>query len=684
MNSFTKPRVQVETRSRDSAPSRRLNTMNRFQIDARFEPAGDQPGAIDGLVQNVKAGREHQVLLGVTGSGKTFTVAQVVQKLQRPTIVIAHNKTLAGQLYREFKELFPNNAVEYFVSYYDYYLPEAYVPTSDTYVAKESHINDEIDRLRHSATRAILERRDTLVVASVSCIFGMGNPESYRGNLLEVSVGDKVSPQEVLPRLVKMQYEREQYDFYRGCFRLRGEVLEVFPASEANRAVRISFWGDTIEQIEEVDPLTGQVLASLGRALIMANTHYASPPEVIEKAMKGIRAELKGRLEEFHALGKPHYAERLEQRTSYDLEMLEISGHCAGIENYSRYLDGRASGEAPWTLLDYFPKDYLCVVDESHVSLPQITGMYKGDRSRKQTLVDYGFRLPSALDNRPLTFEEWLERVGQVVHASATPGEWELKQAGSAVVEQIVRPTGLLDPVMEIRPARTQVDDLLPEIKTRIERKERVLVGTLTKRMAEDLTEYLREQGISAAYLHSDIDTLERLELLYTLRSGKYDVLVGINLLREGLDLPEVSLVAVLDADKEGFLRAERSLIQVAGRAARNVGGRVILYADKMTGSIERAMSETDRRREIQEAYNQEHGITPKTIQKPLLSMPRIGDKKKEKKGRGRGNWKADSLEDEIGRLRKQMREAAKKLEFEAAARLRDSIAELQEMLLKN
>jgi len=658
--------------------------MNRFQIDARFEPAGDQPGAIDGLVQNVKAGREHQVLLGVTGSGKTFTVAQVVQKLQRPTIVIAHNKTLAGQLYREFKELFPNNAVEYFVSYYDYYLPEAYVPTSDTYVAKESHINDEIDRLRHSATRAILERRDTLVVASVSCIFGMGNPESYRGNLLEVSVGDKVSPQEVLPRLVKMQYEREQYDFYRGCFRLRGEVLEVFPASEANRAVRISFWGDTIEQIEEVDPLTGQVLASLGRALIMANTHYASPPEVIEKAMKGIRAELKGRLEEFHALGKPHYAERLEQRTSYDLEMLEISGHCAGIENYSRYLDGRASGEAPWTLLDYFPKDYLCVVDESHVSLPQITGMYKGDRSRKQTLVDYGFRLPSALDNRPLTFEEWLERVGQVVHASATPGEWELKQAGSAVVEQIVRPTGLLDPVMEIRPARTQVDDLLPEIKTRIERKERVLVGTLTKRMAEDLTEYLREQGISAAYLHSDIDTLERLELLYTLRSGKYDVLVGINLLREGLDLPEVSLVAVLDADKEGFLRAERSLIQVAGRAARNVGGRVILYADKMTGSIERAMSETDRRREIQEAYNQEHGITPKTIQKPLLSMPRIGDKKKEKKGRGRGNWKADSLEDEIGRLRKQMREAAKKLEFEAAARLRDSIAELQEMLLKN
>lgn len=659
--------------------------MNRFQIDAKFDPAGDQPGAIDALVQGVEEGRKHQVLLGVTGSGKTFTVAHLVERVQRPTIVMAHNKTLAGQLYREFKELFPNNAVEYFVSYYDYYTPEAYVPTSDTYVAKESHINDEIDRLRHSATRAILERRDTLVVASVSCIFGMGNPESYRANLLEVSVGDKLSPQEVLPRLVKMQYEREQFDFYRGCFRLRGDVLEVFPASEANRAVRFSFWGDTVERIEEVDPLTGQVLASIGRALILANTHYASPPEVIQKAMDSIKGELKGRLEEFHALGKPHYAERLEQRTSYDLEMLEISGHCSGIENYARYLDGRQPGEAPWTLLDYFPKDYLCIVDESHVSLPQVTGMYKGDRSRKQTLVDYGFRLPSALDNRPLTFEEWQGRSGQVVYASATPGDWELKQAGPAVVEQIVRPTGLLDPVMEIRPARTQVDDLLPEIKARAKRKERVLVATLTKRMAEDLTEYLREQGVSAAYLHSDIDTLERLELLYTLRSGKYDVLVGINLLREGLDLPEVSLVAVLDADKEGFLRAERSLIQVAGRAARNVGGLVILYADKVTGSIARAMGETDRRRVIQEAYNEEHGITPKTIEKPLLAMPRLGEKKRpEKRGRGKGDWQADSLEDEIGRLRRQMREAAKKLEFEAAARLRDSIAELQEMLLKN
>ena len=657
--------------------------MNRFQIEARFAPAGDQPAAIDALVKGVEAGSEHQVLLGVTGSGKTFTVAHLVERLQRPTIVIAHNKTLAGQLYREFKELFPNNAVEYFVSYYDYYTPEAYVPTSDTYVAKESHINDEIDRLRHSATRAILERRDTLVVASVSCIFGMGNPNTYRANLLEVAVGDKLSPQEVLPRLVKMQYEREQYDFFRGCFRLRGDVLEVFPASEANRAIRISFWGETVESIEEVDPLTGQVLAPIGRAFILANTHYASPPEVIEKAMKGIRGELKGRLEEFHAMGKPHYAERLEQRTSYDLEMLEISGHCAGIENYARYLDGRSSGEAPWTLLDYFPRDYLCVVDESHVSLPQITGMYKGDRSRKQTLVDYGFRLPSALDNRPLTFEEWQGRVGQVIHASATPGEWELKRAGAGVVEQIVRPTGLLDPVMEIRPARTQVDDLLPEIKARVKRKERVLVGTLTKRMAEDMTEFLREQGISAAYLHSDIDTLERLELLYTLRSGKYDVLVGINLLREGLDLPEVSLVAVLDADKEGFLRAERSLIQVAGRAARNVRGLVILYADKITGSIERAMSETVRRRAIQHAYNIDHDIRPTTIVKPLLSMPRIGEKKKEKRGR-KGDWRSDSLEDEIGRLRKKMREAAKQLEFEAAARLRDSIAELQELLLKN
>jgi len=657
--------------------------MRKFEIVSEFSPAGDQPGAIAALSSGIDEGCGHQVLLGVTGSGKTFTIAQVIERVQRPALVIAHNKTLAAQLYREFKELFPHNAVEYFVSYYDYYMPEAYVPGTDTYVAKESHINDEIDRLRHSATRAILERRDTIVVASVSCIFAMGDPSAYRQMMMELKVGDEAPPDSLVAGLVEMQYTREQFDFYRGCFRLRGDTLEVFPSWEANRVLRVSFWGDTVERIEEVDPLTGAAHSSVSQVLILPNTHYASAQVTISRAMDDIREELRRRLKELRDAGKPYYAERLEQRTLYDLEMLEISGRCAGIENYSRFMDGRKPGEPPWTLLDFFPEDFLCVVDESHVTYPQISGMFKGDRSRKEVLVRYGFRLPSALDNRPLTFDETMARLGQIVSISATPGDWELEQADGPPVEQIVRPTGLLDPAMEVRPATTQVEDLLPEIRGRVERKQRVLVATLTKRMAEELTEYLKEQGISAAYLHADIDTLERMELLFALRQGKYDVLVGINLLREGLDLPEVSLVAVLDADKEGFLRAERSLIQVAGRAARNLDGKVILYADDITRSIQSALRETSRRREIQESYNREHGIVPRSIEKALIPMPRIG-KTVSVELRGAGGWKRDVLEKEILRLRKEMKEAARRLEFERAAELRDTIAELQEVAVKS
>ena len=658
--------------------------MAKFRIQSDFSPAGDQPAAIDKLVLGLESGRPHQVLLGVTGSGKTFTVANIIERVQRPTLVMAHNKTLAGQLYREFKELLPDNSVEYFVSYYDYYQPEAYMPRTDTYIAKESHINDEIDRLRHSATRAVLERRDTVVVASVSCIFAMGNPESYREMTMELSVGQEVERERVVRRLVELQYVREAYDFYRGNFRLRGDTLELFPASEAARCLRISFWGDTVERIEEVDPLTGTSLGKLERALILANSHYVTPGDVMERGMDAIRGELKGRIEEFHRIGKPHYAERLEQRTLYDLEMLEISGFCSGIENYSRHMDGRAPGEAPWTLLDYFPPDFLCIVDESHVTIPQLQGMHKGDRARKESLVNHGFRLPSALDNRPLTFEEWQHRIKQVVHISATPGDWELALAGDGVAEQIVRPTGLLDPVIEVRPAVTQVENLLPELKARAERGQRSLVATLTKRMAEDLTEFIREQGVSAAYLHSDIDTLERMELLHALRAGEYDVLVGINLLREGLDLPEVSLVAVLDADKEGFLRAERSLIQVSGRAARNVEGLVLFYADRMTGSMQRALDESTRRRVRQTAHNKKHGITPRTIEKPLMPMPRLADKPKGARQRAEKEaWRADIIEGEIASLTKEMKKAARALDFERAADLRDAISELTTLLMQ-
>jgi len=663
--------------------------MHEFRLEAPFGPAGDQPEAIRQLVESVNSGRRHQVLLGVTGSGKTFTVANVIERVGRPVLVMAHNKTLAAQLYREFKELFPSNSVEYFVSYYDYYQPEAYVPRTDTYIAKESSINDEIDRLRHSATRATLERRDTIVVASVSCIFALGNPEAYRSILLELVEGQEVDLDGVLRRLVQMQYTREVFDFYRGCFRLRGDTLEIFPSWEAARVVRVSLFGDTVERLEEVDPLTGKVLGRLTKALILANSHHVTPPSELRRAARAIRKELKLRCDEFHAQGHPYYAERLEQRTSYDLELLEVAGHCAGIENYSRHLDGRATGEPPWTLLDYFPKDFLCVIDESHVSLPQIRGMYKGDRARKQTLVDYGFRLPSALDNRPLTFEEWLGRVPQLLHVSATPGEWEVEEAEGRVVEQIVRPTGLLDPVIEIRPAGNQVESVLDEVKLRVARGQRSLIATLTKRMAEDLTEHLRENGVSAAYMHADVETLERVELLHALRSGKFDVLVGINLLREGLDLPEVSLVAVLDADKEGFLRATRSLIQVSGRAARHVEGTVLLFADKMTDSMRATIEESSRRRAIQQAYNEANGIIPVSISKALTAPVRAAmDAAPIRRGSGSGNdfaelVKKEALEAEIASLRRKMSKAAKELEFEEAARLRDEIARLQLIVLE-
>jgi excinuclease ABC subunit B len=657
--------------------------MGTFEIKAPFEPAGDQPAAIAGLAAGLRQGKRHQVLLGVTGSGKTYTIAKVIEEVQRPALVIAHNKTLAAQLYREFKELFPSSAVEYFVSYYDYFQPEAYIPVTDTYIAKESNINDEIDRLRHAATRAVMERRDVIIVASVSCIFAMGNPETYRDTTLTIEEGSTSSIEALSRALVRMQYKREQYDFERGCFRVRGDTLEVFPASEVQRVLRISFFGDTVERIDEADPVTGRKLSGLDRAVVFANTHYVTPRDVLQRAMDAIRAELAQRKEELLKAGKPHLAERLDERTLYDLELLEVSGFCPGVENYSRFLDGRKRGEPPWTLLSYFPNDFVCIVDESHVTIPQLAGMYHGDRVRKENLVEYGFRLPSALDNRPLTFDEWRDRVGQVIYVSATPGDWEVEQAGGRVQELVVRPTGLLDPAMEVRPAANQVENLLPEVRARVEKKQRVLVATLTKRMAEDLTEFLRENGINAAYLHSDIDTLERVELLYSLRQGRHDVLVGINLLREGLDLPEVGLVAVLDADKEGFLRAYRSLVQVSGRAARNADGTVILYADRETDSIRQALAECARRRALQDAHNRKHGITPTTIQKPLLAMPRLGDARAAGPDAS-GGWKQEVIEAEIAALRREMRDAAKRLEFEKAAELRDKIASLTQMLVES
>ncbi len=660
----------------------------KFQLVSQFEPTGDQPQAIETLVRWINEGVRHMVLKGVTGSGKTFTMANVIARANRPTLVIAPNKTLAAQLYNEFKKLFPYNAVEYFVSYYDYYQPEAYIPASDTYIEKDASINELIDRLRHSATAAVLSRRDVIVVASVSCIYGLGSPEEYSRMHLYLRVGQEYPRERILRRLVTMHYERRDYDFTRGSFRVRGDVIEIFPAHEEKRAIRVELFGDEIESLKVIDPFRGKVLGRIESVTIFPGTHYVTSEDRLERAIEGIKEELAERVAWFKEQGRLLEAERLLKRTLFDLEMLEEMGFCHGIENYSRYLDGRAPGEPPYTLLDYFPDDFLIFIDESHITIPQLQGMYRGDRSRKETLVEYGFRLPSALDNRPLTFEEFEARVNQVIYVSATPGDYELEKAGEHLVEQIIRPTGLMDPKIEVRPARHQIDDLVAEIKERLSRGERVLVCTLTKRMAEELTEYLNDLGIKAKYLHSDIKTLERARLIRDLRRGAFDVLVGINLLREGLDLPEVSLVAILDADKEGFLRSERSLIQIAGRAARNVNGTVILYADTMTESMRRAMEETERRRRIQEEYNREHGIVPQTIKKGLedaLSRFYEGDYL-ELDELVADEEKFEDLEElkrAMKQTEKEMREAAKKLEFERAAALRDRLFRLRQLYLE-
>ncbi len=658
-----------------------------FTLRAPFEPAGDQVEAINRLTQGLQDGLAFQTLLGVTGSGKTFTMAKLIEGTGRPTLVLSHNKTLAAQLYQEFKAFFPDNAVEYFVSYYDYYQPEAYVPTSDTYIEKETSINEEIDRMRLAATRSLFERRDVIIVASVSCIYGLGSPEAYFGMLQMFEVGSEAPLEEVLRQLAKMQYQRTNLDLAPGSFRLRGDVLEVWPPYD-DGAIRISFWGDEVESIARIDPVRGAVVESIDRLPLYPRTHYVTPRERLLAAIDGIRSELDERLAVLRAEERLLEAQRLAQRTLFDLEMLTELGYCQGIENYSRHLTGRAPGEPPPTLLDYFPRDFLCIVDESHVTVPQVQGMFHGDRSRKQTLVEFGFRLPSALDNRPLTFEEFEARLHQVMFVSATPGPYELRQSEGEVVEQLIRPTGLLDPAVEVRPAAHQVDDLLAEIRTVTSRGERVLVTVLTKRMAEDLTTYLAEMAVRVRYLHSEVQTLERMAILADLRRGEFDVLVGINLLREGLDLPEVSLVAVLDADQEGFLRSETSLIQTIGRAARHLNGRAILYADRRTGSIERALGETERRRAKQAEYNARHGIEPRSIIKdvsnPLVAMSELDymtPRSPRERVAERETWDpsdSGSLYQLIAELEKRMREAAKRLEFEEAARLRDRVKELR------
>jgi len=657
-----------------------------FKLVSAYQPQGDQPAAIEALYKNLVDGVPQQVLLGVTGSGKTFTMANVVARINRPTLVMAPNKTLAAQLYNEFKSLFPENAVRYFVSYYDYYQPEAYVPSTDTFIEKDSSINDEIDKLRHSATKALLERNDVLIVASVSCIYGLGEPEVYFEMLAFLEEGQRIERDRLLRKLVDIQYQRNDYDFHRGTFRVRGDTVEVFPAYEESRAVRVEFFGDEIEGLYEIDPLRGQVIRKLSSVAIYPASHYVTTSDRMEVAVHDIRQELRDRLAEFRAQNKLLEAQRLEQRTMYDLELLSEMGVCPGIENYSRHLTGRLPGQPPPVLLDYFPKNYLLFIDESHVTVPQIGGMYRGDRSRKQTLVDYGFRLPSALDNRPLNFEEFESFVNQVTYVSATPGNYELRGAEGLVVEQLIRPTGLVDPEIEVRKAGTQVDDLLEEIRRRVECNERVLVTCLTKKMAEDLTDYYQDLGVRVRYLHSDIDTIERVEIIRSLRKGEFDVLVGINLLREGLDLPEVSLVAILDADKEGFLRSERSLIQTIGRAARNINGRVIMYADRITESMRKALDETDRRRAKQLEYNVEHGITPTTIVKAIDAslvemyspewavVPDISESPQE----AEEYVAPHELSNRISALRREMMEAAKELEYERAATLRDQIKRLE------
>ncbi len=649
-----------------------------FQLVSEYKPTGDQPAAIEQLADGVKAGHRFQTLLGVTGSGKTFTIANVVSKLNKPTLVIAHNKTLAAQLTAEFKEFFPNNAVEYFVSYYDYYQPEAYIPQSDTFIEKDAKINDEIDKLRHSATSALFERNDVLIVASVSSIFGLGSPFRYQENVLSLRVGMERPRNDVLHKLVDMQYDRNDINFTRGTFRVRGDVLEIVPASHGEKALRIEFFGDEIERITEVDIVTGEVLGRRDHVAIFPASHYVSSKETTERAVASIRSELAERLTELRAQDKLLEAQRLEQRTNYDIEMMLEVGFCSGIENYSRHLDGRTAGEAPYTLFDYFPKDFLLVIDESHVTIPQLHGMYGGDRTRKLTLIEHGFRLPSAADNRPLRFEELDRYKYQTIFVSATPGDYE-KEQSAHIVEQIIRPTGLLDPEIHVRPIKGQIDDLIGEIHKRVTREERVLVTTLTKKMSEDLTDYLKEIGIKVRYLHSDIKTLERMEILRDLRLGVFDVLIGINLLREGLDLPEVSLVAILDADKEGFLRAERSLIQTIGRAARNASGEVIMYADHVTRSMNVAITETNRRRQIQTAYNDAHGITPQTIHKAIhdvIEATKAIAEGEDAKTKVKKMTPAERKE-LIARLQLEMKDAAKALQFERAAELRDMIIEL-------
>jgi len=661
--------------------------MSKFELISDFEPTGDQPQAIEKLSRNLLAGKRQNAILGVTGSGKTFTMGHVIAKVNKPTLVLAPNKTLAAQLYNEFKQLFPHNAVEYFVSYYDYYQPEAYIPSSDTYIQKDSSINEMIDKMRHSATRSVLSRRDVIVVASVSCIFGLGAPEDYLGMRVDIETDMEMGRDAFLFKLVAMQYERNDVDFHRGVFRVRGDRVEVFPAYEENKAIRIDFFGDQIESLSEIDPLRGTVTKRLKQATIFPASHYVTQKTTLKKAMASIIEELKDRLEYFRREDKPIEVQRIEERTQFDLEMIQELGYCNGIENYSRHLTGREPGEPPPTLLDYFPDDFLLFIDESHIGVPQLRGMYRGDRSRKQTLVEYGFRLPSALDNRPLKFEESEARMSQVIYVSATPADYEISKAKDDLVELIVRPTGLIDPLIDVRSAKNQVDALLQEILIHQKRNERVLVTTLTKRMAEDLTEYYSDLGIKVRYLHSDISTLERMDIIRDLRMGKFDVLVGINLLREGLDIPEVALVAILDADKEGFLRSARSLIQTCGRAARNVEGKVIMYADTVTRSMQQSIDETNRRRKIQQAYNQRHGITPETIQKDITRTFDFGHEKADTAidyvaEAIQAYRSLDDIDSAVKSLEKQMNAAAKDLEFEKAADLRDQIRALQKFFL--
>ncbi|MBT2572842.1 excinuclease ABC subunit B [Bacillus sp. ISL-51] len=656
---------------------------DRFELVSKYQPQGDQPQAIEKLVKGIQEGRKHQTLLGATGTGKTFTVSNLIKEVNKPTLVIAHNKTLAGQLYSEFKEFFPNNAVEYFVSYYDYYQPEAYVPQTDTFIEKDASINDEIDKLRHSATSSLFERRDVIIIASVSCIYGLGSPEEYREMVVSLRTEMEIERNELLRKLVDIQYARNDIDFQRGTFRVRGDVVEIFPASRDEHCIRVEFFGDEIERIREVDALTGEILGDRDHVAIFPASHFVTRAEKMEKAVVNIEKELEERLKVMHENGKLLEAQRLEQRTRYDLEMMREMGFCSGIENYSRHLTLRPAGSTPYTLLDYFPDDFMIVVDESHVTIPQVRGMFNGDQARKQVLVDHGFRLPSALDNRPLRFEEFEKHMHNIVYVSATPGPYEIEHTPE-MVEQIIRPTGLLDPIIEVRPIEGQIDDLIGEIQARTERNERVLITTLTKKMSEDLTDYLKEIGIKVNYLHSEIKTLERIEIIRDLRLGKHDVLIGINLLREGLDIPEVSLVAILDADKEGFLRSERSLIQTIGRAARNSEGRVIMYADKMTHSMEVAINETKRRREQQERFNEIHGITPQTINKEIRDVIRAtqaAEDKEEYKTKAAPKLAKMTKKERqkvVEQMELEMKEAAKALDFERAAELRDLLLELK------